>query len=112
MKKVLPLFPLLFLSFLVFGQKISIKGQLTDSVGSALPSATVIVLQASDSSLVNFGVSDLRGFFEIKNIVHGEYIVKISFLGFSTFAKKIAPITGSLEVNLGQIRMTTRTTQL
>jgi hypothetical protein len=38
------------------GQKFSIKGQVIDSLSSPLPSSTVMLLNPTDSSLVNFGV--------------------------------------------------------
>ena len=48
-------------------QKFVVMGQVIDSLSKPIPSATVMVLSTKDSSLVNFGVSDARGVFEIKN---------------------------------------------
>jgi hypothetical protein len=110
-KKII-LFSLILSAHLGFAQKLTIKGQLLDSASSPLPSATVIILQAKDSSLVNFGTSDTKGFFEIRNVVRGEYFVKVSFLGFAPYMKRIIPGEGMTEVNLGQIRLLNKSTIL
>ena len=111
MKKII-LFSLILSAHLGFAQKLTIKGQLLDSASSPLPSATVIILQSKDSSLVNFGTSDSKGFFEIRNVVRGEYFVKVSFLGFAPYMKRIIPGEGMIEVNLGQIRLLNKSTML
>src|SRR5574337_1813285 len=96
----------------VAAQKFTIKGQLTDSVGS-LPGATILILQQKDSSLVQFGVSDANGLFEIKNIAQGNYLFKISFVGYANFVKKISPQPqNGFEIDLGKIRMAPQSKQL
>lgn len=97
-----------------FGQKFSIKGQVTDTLSSVLPSSTVMLLNPKDSSLVNFGVSDLKGFFEIKNVSKGEYLLKITFVGYSNYTKRIAiPADATvLIIDLGRIKMSPLTRQL
>src|SRR5438876_691924 len=106
-------FPFLFLlSNIAIAQKVAIKGQLMDSVG-VLPAATIMLLQQKDSSLVQFGVSNAEGFFEIKNIARGDYLFKVTFVGYAPYAKKISvnPEAGP-EINLGQIRMRPKSKQL
>ncbi|MFZ6013718.1 MAG: outer membrane beta-barrel protein, partial [Bacteroidota bacterium] len=86
-------------------QKISIKGQLLDTLNSPLPSATVMLLSVKDSLLVNFGVSDVLGNFEIKNVARTEYLFKVTFVGFKSYIKKIsAPEAGTM-LDLGKVRM-------
>ena len=55
-----------------------------------MPSATVMLLLAKDSSLVSFGVSDKLGFFELKNVSRGDYQVKITFVGYANAVKQVA----------------------
>jgi hypothetical protein len=110
MRKALLL--IIIIPSLAWSQKFTIKGQLTDTLSSPLPSATLMVLQAKDSSLVSFGVSDQKGNFEIKNISRGEYLFKVSFVGYANYTRKIIPDEGVVEMNLGQIRLRPRTTQL
>jgi hypothetical protein len=70
-------------SFATFAQKAIIKGQVTDTLARPLPSSTVMILSLKDSSLVNFGVTDAKGIFEIKNVNKGEYLLKITFVGYA-----------------------------
>ena len=111
MKNKYVVFLFLF-SNVALAQKVTIKGQLTDSLG-ALPSATVLLLQQKDSSLVQFGVSNADGLFEIRNISRGDYLFKATFVGYAPYMKKIMarPEEGP-EINLGQIRMRPKSKEL
>ncbi|MBS1486555.1 MAG: outer membrane beta-barrel protein [Bacteroidetes bacterium] len=101
-----------FVVGLASAQKFTIKGQLADSIG-ALPSATILILQQKDSSLVQFGVSDSNGHFEIKNIAPGNYLFKITFTGYQSFVKKISPRPeNGFEIDLGKIRLSPQSKQL
>lgn len=115
MKKYFTL--ILFLGMFVstsLAQKFSIKGQVTDTLSSPLPSSTIMLLSPKDSSLVNFGVSDLKGFFEIKNVNKGEYLLKITFVGYTTYTKLIStPADATVPVlEVGKIKMAPLTQQL
>jgi hypothetical protein len=111
MKRLLLLIIFAFPS-VVFAQKFNLSGILTDSVSSPLPSATIMLLNAKDSSLVNFGVSDTKGFFALKNIAHGRYIFKVSFVGYATHTQIVAPEPGVVEVDLGKVKLRPQSTQL
>ena len=89
----------------VYAQKISIKGQLTDSTGTALPSATVLILNPKDSSLVNFGVSNNQGLFEIRNVNRAEYLFKVTYVGYAPLMVKVSPKPDELLVDLGLLKM-------
>jgi hypothetical protein len=111
MKKILVVVLLAQAQF-AFAQKVSIKGQLADSLGT-LPSATILLLQQKDSSLVQFGVSNSDGLFEIKNIGRGDYLFKVTFVGYSNYVQKISvrPENGTV-IDLGKIRMRPKSKQL
>jgi hypothetical protein len=95
-----------------FAQKYVIKGQLLDSLSGPLPSATVLLLQQKDSTLIKFGVSDVQGNFEIKGVTKGEYIFKVSYLGFATHAQKVSAAGELLEISLGQVKLLSNASQL
>lgn len=105
---------LLWLGVSVVGmaQKFSIKGQVTDTLASPLPAATIMILNPKDSSLVNFGVSDYKGMFEIKNVSKGSYQLKITFVGYVPFIKNFTTPEGVTEVQFGAIKMQTLTKEL
>ena len=94
------------------GQKFVVIGQIIDTLSNPLPSATVMLLNAKDSSLVNFAVSDAGGVFEMKNVNKGSYQIKVTFVGLTPFAKTITTpaIVGTVDV--GQLKMTPRNKQL
>lgn len=103
---------LFFFALSVSGQKFSIKGKVTDSGSSPMPSATVMVLNPKDSSLVNFGVTNSTGLFEIKNVSRGDYQLKISFVGYATFTQNFStPEAGNI-VDLGNLNLQPKTLDL
>ncbi|MBS1557668.1 MAG: TonB-dependent receptor [Bacteroidetes bacterium] len=104
MKKII-WWGLVFLTQTVWGQRLQIKGQLTDSTHT-LPGATVLLLTQKDSSLVQFAASNAQGFFQLKNIPKGDFLFKITYVGYATYTKKISihPET-STEIDLGKIKL-------
>lgn len=112
MKKSLLLGVFVLATLCVLGQKFTITGQVVDTLASPLPSATIMVLNPKDSSLVNFGVSGSTGAFEIKNINKGEYLLKITFVGYVPYSQKmVTPATGTV-VEVGRIKMQPLTKEL
>lgn len=111
MKKILPLL-LLLVSTATFAQKFSIKGQLVDTLSNPMPSATVLLLNPKDSSLVNFVVGDANGNFTIKNVSKGEHLIKVSFIGFRHFTKKITTPETPQIIELGKLTMTPASSEL
>ncbi len=101
-----------FTSSVSVGQKFSIKGQITDSLSGPLPSSTVMLLNLKDSSLVNFGVSDVKGSFEIKNVSKGEYLLKITFVGYSNYMKRITTPAEAGVIEMGRIKMLPKSQEL
>lgn len=97
---------------LACAQKFNLSGTLTDTLNSPLPSATIMLLNAKDSSLVNFGVSDGKGFFTLKNIATGKYIFKVSFVGYAVHTQLIAPDQTVTDIDLGRVRLRSQSTQL
>ena len=102
----------LLLTQLAFAQKFTIKGQVIDSANSALPASTVMLLSQKDSTLVNFGVSDRNGFFEVKNINTGDYFLKVTFVGYATYAKNISAKGTTDVIDVGHIKMLPQDKQL
>jgi hypothetical protein len=84
----------------------SIKGILTDSTHVPMPGATVILSLKSNSALVAFTRSNPQGDFELKSIPQGNYLLRISFVGYKTYEKEL---NHSKEVlDLGKIIMKTQ----
>jgi hypothetical protein len=105
MQRTLLFLGLLCAAFSASAQKISIRGQLTDSTGAALPSATVLLLSVKDSSLVNFGVSNAQGLFELKNVSRAEYLFKVTYIGFAPLMIRVSAKPEETVVDLGSLAM-------
>jgi hypothetical protein len=112
MKNFIALFFLMMGVSVAVAQKFSVTGTVTDTVRSPLPSSTVMLLNPKDSTLVNFGVADSKGFFEIKGVNQGDYLLKITFVGYASFERKISASGNSPIVNIGFITMQPQNLQL
>ena len=105
---IIPL--LLLFSIASSAQKGSVKGKLIDSVGrQALKDASITVVEAQDSTLEAFGLSQSDGSFEVRNISQGKFIVNITFEGYRTVHKRLIISRDKLVVDLGEIIMKTKT---
>jgi len=112
MQKILLFIVVAVIGHQAIAQSLSVKGQVLDTLSLPLPSATVMLLNTADSSLVNFGVSDTQGRFELKSADRKEYIFKVSFTGFSTWTRKLLPPEGGSVTDLGKIRMEPENNQI
>jgi hypothetical protein len=103
----------LFVCQWVVAQKFSIKGQVVDTLSSPMPSSTVMLLNPKDSSLINFGITDARGFFEMKNILKAEYQLRITFVGYAPYSKSLSKNDFSAPViELGKLKLKPSTREL
>ncbi len=112
MKKLYFVLTFILTTSCLFAQKVNVVGHVIDTLSKPIPSATIMLLSAKDSTLVNFGSSDLGGGFELKNINQGSYILKITFVGFKTYTKKIATSPDSPVLDAGRIKMLFVSTEL
>src|SRR5688572_10204672 len=104
-------FVLIFISNVAVAQKFSIYGNVADSSGTKLSSATVMLLNPADSSLLNFTVTDVQGHFEFKNIARTAYLLKVTFVGYKTYSKDIRESTAQ-SLDLGTLQMSVARTTL
>ncbi|MDW8301190.1 MAG: outer membrane beta-barrel protein [Bacteroidia bacterium] len=87
------IFLLIFVPFSVFwlpAQNFFVRGivkSYTDT--TALPNANVVLLNPKDSSIVIGTLTNEKGFFNLQASA-GEYILKISFVGFKNYLKMIS----------------------
>ena len=106
MKRFTSLFILLFCSLMVLAQKISVSGTIMDgSSNEPLPGAGIVLLQPKDSALVVGVSSDLDGKFKLPSVKSGNYILRISYIGFLSFYRNIALPKKEKDVNLGAITL-------
>ncbi len=74
---------LLLVSSVIFAQNVTIDGTIIDStIKKPLMSATISLARANDSSLISFTRANDEGYFQIKNVAAGKYLVSISYIGY------------------------------
>jgi hypothetical protein len=80
----------LFLSVIFIGMPTftaaagSISGRVTDEHGKPVALASIMLLNAADSSLSRTELSDEKGEYQLTPATEGQFIVKVSMIGFST----------------------------
>ena len=81
-----------------------VRGKLLDSVSrQPITGATISVVQAKDSSLVTFTLSNKEGGFEVKGLSEGDYRLIISSKGFVETVKKFSITAVNKTIELGQL---------
>lgn len=108
MKKNLLLFFLIFLSFFskaqAQGDRYSIRATVADTIGEALPYATIMLLNPVDSALITYGRTTDKGLLEFKNLRRSTYLLKVNYVGYLPFQQEVKPPSGAV-ADLGTIRM-------
>lgn len=105
MKKILGLFVVIASFLTANAQKADgvIKGKLTDTSAKApVAEATISIVNAKDSSLTTFSISDKKGVFEIKDLEYGDYNVIITHGSFETIKKNVSLSVTSKTADLGK----------
>jgi hypothetical protein len=101
--RTLLLTALLLTSYGLFGQNITINGMVIDSVlKKPLNSATISLANAKDSSLLSFTRSEEDGYFEVKNVKAGKYLLSISYIGYQHLWLSLT-VGANPKIDLGNI---------
>jgi hypothetical protein len=84
--------------------QITISGQLQDSTNTPVSTATVMLLNPKDSTLLNYTSSNAQGIFSFKNVKNNNYILQVSHITYMPYRVKINP-TEEKTINLGMITL-------
>lgn len=83
-----------------------VVGYISDTTGKKpVEYAAVALLSIRDSSIVSSAVTDINGVFEIRNILPGRYLVKVSHMSYKPSLKRINTRSVDEVFNVGNIRM-------
>lgn len=63
-------------------KKVDMFGSVTDTTGTPMISATVVLLQAADSTLEAYSITDEKGHFHFRKLSPGEYLLIVSYVGY------------------------------
>jgi hypothetical protein len=84
-------------------QNVTIEGTVMDSLlKKSLTSATISLANAKDSSLINFTRANEDGYFQIRNVNPGKYLLSVSYVGYQHLWLGIK-VGGSAKLSLGNI---------
>lgn len=100
---------LLLYCFLISGslqaQSISITGKVLDTLNTPLIGATVMLLQAQDSVLVKFGITDEVGYFKLEISSSQQFILQVSYLGYKNWSQPISAENQTSNVAVGNLKL-------
>ncbi len=101
-----PLLSLLLCLFSIscLSQNYSIKGIVTDTLDVTLISSTVLLLEQSDSTMVDFTRTELDGSFKFEQVTPGAYIVKTTYIGYIPKTVNV-PAVNKEDIDVGIIKM-------
>lgn len=85
----------------------SITGIVSDSNLTPIPYASVVLLKAKDSVMVEFALSNDKGEFKFSNIQSGQYLLQITMLGFQNNRQQITVLDNKTSIDLDKIRLVT-----
>jgi iron complex outermembrane recepter protein len=82
-----------------------ISGTITDNKNNALKAITISLLNAKDSSLVKADVTDAAGKYEITTTKAGDFLLKLSAIGYETKYSKNYTIADGQTINADAISL-------
>ncbi|MEP3836971.1 MAG: outer membrane beta-barrel family protein [Algibacter sp.] len=95
-KKLIPLYFLLFAS-LCFSQQFGVSGVVVDSINMPIAYANVLIYNEKQPEDIKGITTNDDGFFEFDNVISGEYILTVSYLGFEKLSKSLT-VNGNLDL--------------
>lgn len=86
------------------GERSIIRGHVADTSGEALGLASVMLLDPSDSTLIEYSQADDQGKFNFKNLERRNYLLKINYVSYIPY-QKLIKVADRIH-DLGNIQMT------
>ncbi len=77
------------LSLSAYGQDYSVSGRVVDANNNPIEFANVVILTESDGDYLKGTSTDEAGSFNLINLSEATFYLKISYLGFENFNKKL-----------------------
>ncbi len=77
-----------------------ISGSLVTEAGDQVSYATIMLNQASDSSLYKAGVSELDGSFKFINVPEGSYVLHITYVGYASYTSDVIDLAQGEKLRL------------
>ena len=78
----------IFTNSVIFSQ-IKMTGKVTDSIGTPLELANIILINSESNSLETFAMSDDKGNYKLSLKKNTSYNLQVSYIGMSTFSQML-----------------------
>jgi len=95
-----------------FAQGGSVSGKITDDKNEPLTGSIAELRNTSDSSLAKVNVADINGVYTFVNVKAGNYFLKTSLLGFTSYAGKEFTYDGTSDKEMPTVKMSSSSTTL
>ncbi len=92
--------------------KYPVSGVVADSARQPLEMATVVLLDAKDSSIVQFTHSDEKGAFTLRAATGKKYLLRASYIGYQMLQRVLEPRTETSPLALGELPLTASSARL
>ena len=94
----------LFLVFPFFvNAQFTIQGHVVDKKGVALPNATVVLLNAVDTTMQSFNLSNEEGRFELVDITQGDYLLQVTYISFGDYREALVTDWTLENIDIGKV---------
>ncbi len=84
---------------------VQVEGTIQDEEGNALASATAVILDPADSTMISFGLANDKGDFLMRRVKPGDYLLQVSYVGLKTLEKTIVVPGAEEQYNLGLLKL-------
>ena len=78
--------------------QVAVQGEILDEQQQPTPYTTVVLLSPSDSSVVQGKITDEEGSFLFEQVLSGEYLLNVSFVGYKTFYQNLTVANTDVDV--------------
>ena len=101
MKKYLSI---IFVCLSIYGSaQYQISGQLTNDKGEELYGATIVLLEAQDSTMSNFALTDENGKFLITDVDTGQWLIQCSYISHQTITQPLITDWSTKRIDIGAL---------
>lgn len=102
------LFIVFCLSITSYAQDLTISGTVVDDANQPIPYANAVLYTSDESKVINGSSTNDEGQFSIGNLALGEYVVKLSFIGFESVSTPIS-LTKTTDVGVIILKIASET---
>lgn len=98
----------------LYGQSFTITGIVSDSVSNEKLFYANVVVITNDTlhKTISYATTDIQGFFELTNIPAGEYLLKVSYVGYEVYSQLVSVKGTNKKIDVGNINLTANSTML